>query len=102
MCVVALPQAVMGVGVQETNIKKRSLCQVRGKLLNWGAQSVACHGSMFAVMWSQAPPLLEACSNDVLGLCPLAQWGRRILETRLIKRVAIACFHDALFNKAKE
>lgn len=54
---------------------------------------------MFAVMHSQAPPLLEACSNDVLGLCPVARWGRGILKTRPIKR---ACPHGVFFNKAKE
>lgn len=70
--------------------------------MHQGAQSVACQDSVFAVMCSQAPPLLEACSNDVLGLCPVAWWGRGILKTRPIKRAAVACPHDVFFNKAKE
>lgn len=57
---------------------------------------------MFAVTCSWAPPLLEACSNGVLGLCPVAQWRRDVSETRPIKRVAIACPQDDLFNKAEE
>lgn len=38
----------------------------------------------------------------MLGLCPVARWGRGISETRPIKIVAVACPCVALFNKAKE